>query len=56
MKHYIPIIGLLLAAVCGHAAEVSLNPPVFLPDGQEFKTWPPRTVCQGTGRPHAVTA
>jgi len=42
MKHYIPIIGLLLAAVCGHAAEVSLNPPVFLPDGQEFKTWAPR--------------
>ena len=42
MKHDIPIIGLLLAAVCGHAAEVSLNPPVFLPDGQEFKTWAPR--------------
>jgi len=41
MKPYLPTISLLLAVLCGQAAEVSLTPPVFLPDGQEFKTWAP---------------
>jgi hypothetical protein len=42
MKLCLPIISLLLAAICAQAADVSLTPPVFLPDGREFKTWAPR--------------
>jgi Right handed beta helix region/Protein of unknown function (DUF1565) len=41
MKCLVYPLSLLLISLCAPATEVSLTPPVFLPDGQEFKTWEP---------------
>jgi alpha-L-arabinofuranosidase len=49
MKFWSGLLALMLAVgACAAAGGTSLTPPVFLPDGQEFKSWEAETVFSRT--------